>query len=370
MDIYKTILTQFKNIMGVRPVGFVKHLAKILAGTYTTLDNLIQWVALQVYPTTASDSETTILGERVNPLEQWATVAGLVRKQATQTLISVNVTNSSTREYKMPAGTRFIYSATGNTYASQQEYVFSAGQALEVELLCDSPGTAGNMDDDQILEVAEANAYVFPEAQVVETLILAEDVEDTEALRSRVLSSLRNRGIPGGYADYSTWATEVEGVIAAFPYRGPNPGEVKVYVRDRDGIPSSNQLTEVEERINLPSRRPVGAVVSISPVTEARFSFTVKGLNPDTEQVRQAIETSLTNYLYEAEPYVTGFNFPTLRKDRISPAAISGEVNTAVVALGATLNKVDSYKDIFFLEEPYSLQEGEIAKLAQVSYVR
>ena len=100
--------------------------------------------------------------------------------------------------------------------------------------------------------------------------------EDDEALRERVLSSLRlGSSFVGRNADYIRWAQEVDGVGAAICIPEANgPGTVELVIVDGNGIPANQQiLDDVYAYImgsgptDINRLAPIGASLTVSAPT-------------------------------------------------------------------------------------------------------
>jgi hypothetical protein len=123
------------------------------------------------------------------------------------------------------------------------------------------------------------------------------------------------------------------------------------------------QLTAVEAAINLDvggkaTRRPANARLNMQPITRAGFTVTISGLTPETQEIKDAIELGLEEYLRAREPYIVGLSVLP-RDDRVTAAALSGIVDTIASAFGATVTTVEVTPG-----PAYTLGHGEKAKLA------
>jgi uncharacterized phage protein gp47/JayE len=234
----------------------------------------------------------------------------------------------------------------------------------------DGSGAIGNLEPGDIVSFANTPANVATEATVVAQTLTGEDAESEDAYRARVLRRTQARPQGGAYADYEAWATEVEGIAAAYVYTSDNPGEVDIYIEatqessgSEDGIPTSAQVDEVVDNINLDlegkaTRRPAGAAINVSAITRTGFSVTITGLLPDTDDTRNAIEEGIDEYLRARRPFIVGLSVLP-REDRVTTGAIAGIAHEIAAAEGASITDVEMTPG-----PSYTLEHGELAKLA------
>jgi uncharacterized phage protein gp47/JayE len=116
------------------------------------------------------------------------------------------------------------------------------------------------------------------------------------------------------------WARAVPGVTRAFvsAFKTTDPAQshtpLTVYPLFDDtranGIPTPQDLLAVGQYIE--DRRPVSARVYVSAPQPVAVPVGIVNLQPDTPQLRAAIQTNLAAMFYERVPVVTGENAFTL----------------------------------------------------------
>jgi uncharacterized phage protein gp47/JayE len=380
-QIVAQIAASLSQSVPLLPKAFVRVLAWALAGAIVLVYKYAGFIFLQMFVAHASSQETTVNGKKLIPLVEWGVLLGVGRPNAAtnaELLIAVSVTDQTG---DLPAGTQLLYAPTRVVYVTTAAVAKDA-PTIQVTIRAASDdqggngsGAIGNLEADDVVSFASTPAGVATDAVVVSQVVTAEDAEDFEAYRARIVRFVQRRPQGGAYADYQSWAEEVEGIVHAYPYTGDNPGEVDVYIQateassgDPDGIPTGAQITAVEESIQLneaglATRRPVGAAVNVLPISLAEFDVEISGLEPDTAEARAAIEDGLDEYLRSREPFIVGLSVLP-RDDRVTNAAVSGIVDDIVSALGATVTTVELTPG-----PAYTLGPGEKARLGTPTYV-
>ena len=181
--------------------------------------------------------------------------------------------------------------------------------------------------------------------------------------------------------DYHEWATEVPGIIGAWPYKSQFPGQIDVYVEadatssgSADGIPTASQLAAVKASIEFDSggfaqRRPVGAeAITVRPIVRTAFDVDVHGVSgvPDLVETQAEITAAIGEYLRTREPFVEGLTVPP-RTDRVSAASVGGIVDDIVGAAGGLFSAVTVRRSGARVDI-YSLAIGERAKPGMVTF--
>lgn len=371
------------------PKSFLRVLAKVLGAVFVLLYKYCGFIFLQIFVKTASISETTINGVVVSPLIAWGRLIGVgdpVAATNAEVEIDITVENQSGT---LPAGSQLVGPSNGVTYLTLSEIALnSPTKTVTVRAASDQSGgggagTVGNVEIGAILSFANPIANVARETVVSSIVVTAADAESTEAYRQRVIDRFQKRPQGGAYADYEAWGEEVAGIINIYPYTSASPGQVDVYAEateessgSPDGIPTAAQLDAVAESIELDenglaSRRPAGAFVNTFPITRTGFDVEVSGLTVDNPASIQAdITEALGEYFRDAEPFIFGLSIPP-RRDRLTESAIIGLIEDIVTAANGTfttaLFNVAGLTPGDITE--YVLQEGEKAKVVDVTYV-
>lgn len=369
------------------PKSFMRVLAKALAGVFVLLYKYAGFIFLQMFVRTASDQDTEVNGETINPLQFWGELVGIgAPTPATQAelLIDITVTNQGGT---LPSGSQLLSNDNGVTYITIGSVVLDAAtKSARIKAVSDQSGgggrgVIGNLDPGAEVSFANPLGNVARAAVVTSQEVTGADAERTSVYRRRILDRFQKRPQGGAYADYEQWGEEAAGIINVYPYTG-DPGQVNVYSEatvassgDPDGIPTTAQLQAVLDLINfdengLASRRSANAFVNSLPITRTGFDVTVTGIAGVTDlgQVQEDIEDALFEYFADAEPFIAGLSIPP-RRDTITRTRLSAIVEDVVTAADGTFASA-----VFFPTGSagslgaYVLGEGEKAKAVNVVF--
>lgn len=368
------------------PKAFLRVLARALAGVFVLLYKYGGFMFLQTFVRTATISDTTVNGRIVSPLKEWGRLIGVGDPAAAtnaELLIDITVENQTGF---LPSNTQLLNSDNGVTYITIGSVALTAATVqATIRAVSDQSGgggrgAIGNLDAGATVSFANPLANVSRNASVVSQVVTASDGETTDAYRQRVIDRFQKRPHGGAYSDYELWGEEPAGIINVYPYTG-SPGEVDVYVEatvsssgSADGIPTTAQLQEVYEAIQLDSsgiasRRPANAFVNVYSITRTAFDVGVVGLTVDDEAQTQAdITAAVEDYFRNAAPYIAGLSVPP-RLDIISRAAVGGIVSDVVSAAGGYFSSVIVRDSGGTAVELYALGEGEKAKASTVTFL-
>lgn len=383
-DISTNISNQLQGSIGQTipylPKAFLLVLSKVLAGVFILLWKYAGFTLLQLFVPYAATKEIDVNGTRLTPLVEWGRLLGIGDPlAATRAIVDVSVVVAN-QTGSIVQGTQLIRKETGVVYVVTAEVLLNAGTVtVRVRAVSDQNngggvGTLGNLQIGDALSFASPLANIRRDAEVTAAVVTAEDAEDWDDYRRRVLERAQAKPQGGAYADYRLWARSVPGIVNAYPYTG-DPGQVDVYAEasvassgSADGIPTAPQISAVVAAIDydvdgLPSRRPANAAVNVYPITRLAFNVTIQGLSPALEsQVTEAI----TSYYLEREPFIVGLSLLP-RKDRVLETSLVGIVDQIVNANGGVVGPVLQF--IAAAETPsHSLNFGEKAKLGSVTY--
>jgi uncharacterized phage protein gp47/JayE len=378
-DLSATILAQIQASIGQSvpflPKAFINVGAKVFAGVCIILYKYVGFVFLQLFVAYASDQPTTINGQVIVPLTELGRLCGVgdpnpaLQAQLSITVVVTHMSGS------LPTGQALLNSSTGIIYNVVSDVALNAPtvtatiQAVSDQSGGDGSGAIGNMQPGDIIAFANPPSNVAGNATVLSQLVTGADAELTPAYRARITARRQAQPQGGAYADYRAWALDVDGIINVYPYTSATPGVVDVFCEadvvssgSPDGIPTSDQLTEVLNSINLDdsglaSRRPANAAPNPGPIMRTGFGLKVIGgaaLDPVTQgQITDGVD----EYLRSREPFIVGLSaLPKI--NRITEAAVSGVVETIVEAAGLSITSV-----VLTPGPAYDLGNGEKAKL-------
>ena len=267
--------------------------ARVVAAITHGLYGFIEYLADQIIYDTAEAAY----------LERWASIFGINRIAAAAASGSVSFT--ITAGAIVPAGT-VLQALDGVQYQTTADSTGAAPTAT-APIVAVIAAAAGNRTTGAPLTLTTAVAGVATTA-TAGTLSGGADIETDDSLRARLLTRIQQPPHGGAAYDYTAWALEVAGVTRAWVY--PNElglGTVTVrFVRDGDGtgaaiIPDGTEVAAVQAHID--AVRPVTAAVTVVAPTAVAIPFTITGLSPLTQAVKDAITASLTDlFVREAQP--------------------------------------------------------------------
>lgn len=380
-----TIIAQLESSFGqnipLLPKSFSRVLAKVTAAAIVIVYKYAGWILLQMFVAYATMRETEVNGKKIKPLVEWGRLIGVgdpnpaTQAQHTMSVAVLNQTGS------LAAGELLVDSTSGVIHQVVASVLLDAPTVtFTVRAVSDSSGGAGsgsigNLEPGDTISFANTPPQLATDATVVAQTVAGEDAETEDGYRTRVIRRFQARPQGGAYSDYEEWATDVEGIAAAYPYTGDLPGKVDVYVEatpessgSEDGIPTDGQITQVEDYINgdeegAPARRPAGALVAAHAITRTAFDVTIVGLLPDTAEMRDAIEEGLDEYLRTRKPFIVGLSVLP-RVDRITTGALSGIAQEIAESEGASITNLVTTPPLL----SHSLEHGELAKLGAATW--
>jgi len=350
-QIVNDIESKINQTVPLLPKAFIRIFAAALAGVFTLTYKFGLWIYNQIFPQTADDQALNYLGERIN----------VIRKSATQAILEAE--DTGTNGTLIPAGTQYI-SSNQVVYITQSDVTITGGIAV-LSLLSLRSGEIGNLANGSTLNIVSPIANVDGIATVTDILTEGEDEENTEDYRDRVMERYQRRPQGGALVDYVIWAKEVAGITRAFAFR-VSPGFVSVYpIEDNNPsgrIPSQAKLDEVQDYITDPTRKPLQATIFTVAMTEVLFIIEISNLAPDTQEIRDAIDTNIEEFLFTRQP--RQFIDEEDPKDIISESLlISIAIQSGAQTLDLVLKKGSTPL------ESYQLANNELALLDQVIYL-
>jgi uncharacterized phage protein gp47/JayE len=332
------------------PKAFFRVLATALAGAIALLYRFGAWVYDQIFPQTAGAEALTRIGEQY----------GIVRSPSVAAILTATATG--TTGTIIQAGT--LWQAGGIVYRQQADAEIIAGTTT-ISIEAQTTGDATNQAAGSILGLVTPVAGVDTDATVASTTTTGEDAEAVETYRARIMTRLSRRPQGGASADYVTWALEVPGIVKAFAFRTA-PGDVTVYplvALSGTRIPDAGKLAEVAAYLQDTHRRPLCADVYAVAMTERTISVTVATLQPNTVEMRQAIEAAWTALMLR--------RFPLQYTDEVNPTNYISASDLFGEASGAGARTVEFSMYIDGTVPPityHALANNEIAKLETVTW--
>ena len=205
----------------------------------------------------------------------------------------------------VPAGLSYSR-ADGRTYSTLAPVTAAGDPSLTVTV--DLPVMADLAGADSDVPAGDALALVNPGSGPFGLAATATvdaggltggtDPEDVETFRARVLYRKRNPPQGGSAADYVAWAgaalSTVKDVHVDSFANDSRAVWVCFTVSDGpNGVPSPGEVAAVQAYVSDPVRRPVTARVYATAPTPVPQAIGIRGLSPDTPDIRAAIQAEL-----------------------------------------------------------------------------
>ncbi len=323
-----------------------------LAGAVYLLYRFGAWAYYQIF-TVYADREGLIAkgaeyGITLNPAQGWEGTA----------------TATGTDGTVIAVGT--LYSYNSNVYrVTEEETIASSTATISLQSL--ETGDAVNLDDSTVINLVSPQTGLDSTATVTATTQTAEDEEDIEDFRTRILNRQQNLPQGGAIADYVQWALEVSGISEAYAF-SPDPGFVNIYpLTDDDDpanrVPDAPKLAEVEAYVGSDLRKPLGAQIAALAFDELDFDVDIANLSPDSAAIRAAIETAIESYMYERRPqqYEDEVNL----KHKVS----AGEITKIAIDAGAQVATITLKNAGGSPITSYTLEDDELAVLRALTWL-
>lgn len=265
------------------PRSNLSVMARVQAKTNHTLDGHVDYLGKQIFPKTAEDEFFELHTSFWNVPAKGASFA------------SGTVTFSGVNAAVIPVNT-IIQRSDGIQFSTQAEATIVAGTA-QVFVEAITVGTIGNTLPGTTLNLT--NTIEGVNSQVtIDGFALAggADQENREDNFTRLLARVQEPPHGGNANDFENWALEVEGVTRAkcFPQElGLGTVTVRFMMDDtyEDGIPTAADVTAVYDYIEE-RRQVTGDLFVVAPIADP-VTYTISGLNPVEQSVKDAIEAEL-----------------------------------------------------------------------------
>lgn len=177
------------------------------------------------------------------------------------------------------------------------------------QLQCETSGEMGNIREGTLFPIDYLEG--LESLSITELLVPGEDMEDTEALRTRYFDSFSSQSFGGNVADYKEKVMRMDGIGGVKVYPTWNGGgTVKLVIQNSSfGVPSSELINLVKEKMDPEVNSgkgmglaPIGHQVTILGVSVVMIHLTSTytfSKNYVWEDVKENVETAVDNYLQE-----------------------------------------------------------------------
>lgn len=204
-------------------------------------------------------------------------------------------------------GTTFIKTKANSLEYEVKSFMSKDSEFYYYQLECLTAGTQGNNITGDIIPTNYIEGLKV--AELVEVLILAENMEDIEHFRERVLTSDNAKEFAGNMIAYINRVTAMNGVGQCRVKRAiKGAGSVGILIVDTELRKATKTLIDkVQKDIDpVPFNgqgvgfAPIGAIVYVDTIEEEKINISFK-LTLDTgynyEMVKEQIETALSEYI-------------------------------------------------------------------------
>ncbi|CAJ6032077.1 MuW-like tail protein [Burkholderia pseudomallei] len=238
-------------------------------------------------------------------LDAWLVAYGLPRKEAK---VSQGVALGPGVAGRVLNAGSTLRDDAGQTFTVLADAPVSNDGSVAAKIVCDVPGSAGNLAADTPLELiatvpgVDASFKVGPDGLSGGT----DREKDPEAIY-RLNQRLANPPRGSAPGDYERWALSVPGITRAWGIRNPSgPTSAGIIIMADNnppyGLPTEAQRQAVYDYIRDPKRGPPDELFVIVP--EPVYVDVVLRTTPDTAATRSAIELELRDLFFrEAVPH-------------------------------------------------------------------
>lgn len=229
---------------------------------------------------------------------------GITRMEAQAAVVELKFTLSETlaEPITIPAGT--CATPDGSIYfATIEDLTIRAGDISgTVEAECTETGKKGNgYTAGQINKLVDQLAYIV-EVTNTTTSVNGTDIETDEELYSRCRGSYEGYSTAGTAGAYQYYAEQHNGAIADVYVYELDPGQTGVVILMDSGVPSADDISDMQSYLESDDIRPVTDQVIVSaPETVAfEIEMTYYGsstVDPGEESLQQLVEDATEEYI-------------------------------------------------------------------------
>ena len=363
-NIINDIETETGQTIPVLSKMFLKVLALSLSGVWIILYKYGSDAAKQRFPQTANETFLSYLGSLTN-----------IDRQSATYFNGVLTLTGSTSSGIIQASTQFISRLSGNVYLVIESAYIQNG-SFTVKIKATQSGANYNLAVSDSLDFVSPLFGVGNTGTVSEITTLAQDDEDIEQYRQRVINAYKRKAQGGAAVDYTIWGEEPQAILKVYPYTNQTlPGVLDLYIESNvqtDGIPTQEELdlcksyVDFDPDTNLATRKPLTVEINYYPITRKAYKIRVIGLSPDTPANRELVNNALYDYIAEIEPYILGVSIN--RNDTFNTASMTAVAQNVLTQVEAYFSNLQIYygDDIIYSDV---MTRGQKAKISEIVYV-
>ena len=313
-DLYNRIKADFESALNQSTPAIKKAFnnihSLILAGEFGALYRFNLDQKKQCFPDSATG----------DTLAKWEAITNTTKKNATAAILSAAATGiDGTIVEAGLSGPRWV-SDSGVLYFNTIQTPIVNGVATLI-IQATEGGEIGNLDVETVLNIVSSIPGLDDKITITTINSYGQEEENESDRQKKVNSKLKNMPLGANVANYYGWALACQNIIDAYPYSGPIPGQVILYIvagDQPDGIPTATEISTVQSYIEDPTRIPLWAEdqlpngtnrfsVIASPILN--FLISVTGLNPNTSTLITNIQNAINTFFSSRKPYIRGLTF-------------------------------------------------------------
>lgn len=359
---YAALRAKYKDTTPLLEKAVVKSIFYAFSASLGSVWQQSVWIYKQCFPQTCG----------LPVLKFWGNLIGVDYKDGVSANLLIQL--DEVMAQSLSAGTIYKDLESGLIFKTVSRVV-AENNAIKTTIQCTKPGTVGNIPIGTVLNIANPLDGIPTTATVTEITIEGTEDEQVEDYRKRVLFRFKNKAQGGSAVDYFIWATEVPGIVDAFPYV-LTEGIISLYLvaagsglnRTPSGSVSPNpfakwvegqfvkltgsgQMLAVANSIEgsepgVHDRRPVNVRVNLLPPNYTPFKVEITGLT--NTDYNSAIKNALINYFDSRKPNLVVLDYneadAKINKQYLSSAVtsvISPETFTTITLKDANNNSID-----------------------------
>ena len=262
--------------------------------------------------------QTYLLDAVGDDLDKIGEQYGLPRLQATQAYRLGEFTDTNDNLVNIPINSRFSVPESSSTITYYVKEYQSTGKPI---LICEQTGTTGNDYTGDILPLFSIDN--LKTATITGTLQPAQDRENDDTYRARIIARINQKGFGGNIQDYKElFADEISGTSEPKVYpTWAGGGTVKISVLDSEYNPITNEFKQqIKEYIDPEEytgqgvgTAPIGHKVTIDTpekdIVNISADVTLEDVN--TGQIQSSVDEYLEAYFLETRK--TWVDYDTIR---------------------------------------------------------
>lgn len=229
---------------------------------------------------------------------------GITRQEAKPAAVRVKFTLAETRTEGtvIPVGTQVTGGGT-IIFATIEEIVIPAGETEgEADAECLTEGTIGNgYLPGTINDIVDQIAFVSGAENTIESYG-GTDRETDDELYARMRESYEGFSTAGTAGAYKYHAMKHNPAVADVVITEPNPGETGVVLLMEKGIPTDEEIEDMQEYLSSDEIRPVTDKVTVQKPTAVKFKIelTYYGNSrpaPGGKELAEAVQEAVAKYV-------------------------------------------------------------------------